>query len=500
MISSRSHKALGSGASLLTGLRSCRLCWRVTIWVFLAILAVEAIILFFSVERFEQDRVSELEREALVVARSVIRQSEILASDSYVERTGPILRDNTVLMGMRVWNESKGTLGTFGIEPPLGWRDAVETNSTVRARSPDGKYLFIRWSPARMKASVHVDATIILTEVAPQVRAFVVRIAGLVLIISLAVTAVTMFVLERFVLRPIRELHGGIRELATDPFGKAGGQLVSGGNDELGEFAVGFNNLSAQLNEAFSRIESQNQELIEKAMLEQENQAKRNFMASMSHELRTPLNAILGFSEMIRDQHLGPISPDVYISYAADIRKSGEHLLHLVDQLLNIERIDSGRIDLEIVPLDPEPLVLECWRYVSIAISKGISFTYRSEESELLVHADKLALRQILINLLSNAAKFSPEGGCIIVSVEADCNWNAIRISDNGSGIDPSVRKNLLEPFSTTNKDAYTTGDGVGLGLAITNGLLTAHQGRLRMIPNEPNGTVAVAEFPRRQE
>src|SRR3990170_3836243 len=151
---------------------------------------------------------------------------------------------------------------------------------------------------------------------------------------------------------------------------------------------------------------------------EQANIAKSQFLATMSHELRTPLNAIIGFSEVLKSELLGPLNVPQYKEYAGDIHQSGQHLLNLINELLDLSRIEAGRYELREAPLDLARVVEDCQRLLRLrADNKGLKLIEACEPDLPQLWADEQALRQICLNLLSNAIKFTPRGGTVTVKI-----------------------------------------------------------------------------------
>jgi two-component system cell cycle sensor histidine kinase PleC len=210
------------------------------------------------------------------------------------------------------------------------------------------------------------------------------------------------------------------------------------------------------------------------------NASKTAFLANMSHELRTPLNAILGFSEIIAQECFGPVGNSRYRDYAGDIHSSGAHLLSLINDLLDIAKIEAGRMDIA-----PNPL--EAARIFDIAL-KLIGTKAREKGQELSIavspaapplYADERALKQILINLVSNAVKFTPEGGRIeVVGGPARDGGFQIMVRDNGPGIPPDKLDKIFTPFSQVDNRYDRQAGGTGLGLALVRGLAELHGGR----------------------
>lgn len=198
---------------------------------------------------------------------------------------------------------------------------------------------------------------------------------------------------------------------------------------------------------------------------EEASHAKSEFLATMSHELRTPLNAILGFADILSHQYFGPTS-EKYKEYAEDIQSSGEHLLTLVNEILDLSTIEAGKQSLVKEKLSALEIVTECERIIEEkARSNGIDLVTKVPKDLPPLYADKRASKQILLNLLSNAVKFTPEGGKIMVSVKASKKDTTFKIADTGKGIPADKLLGLTDPFSRGEHDPYLAEEGWGLGL-----------------------------------
>jgi len=226
--------------------------------------------------------------------------------------------------------------------------------------------------------------------------------------------------------------------------------------------------------------------------------SKSAFVANMSHELRTPLNAILGFAEIIANGAMGPEVSGQYRSYARDIHDSGAHLLSLINDMLDVAKIEAGRMEIDRQIIDPKDDVATAVRLIrqrSDAKRQTISI---SVEDGLRVYADERAFKQILLNLLSNAIKFAPEGTTICVRGQSDPSGSArISVEDSGPGVPPEKLKQLFKPFSQVENRYDRNAGGTGLGLSLVRGLIALHGGRV-WLENKPGGAglIAVVEFP----
>jgi len=236
--------------------------------------------------------------------------------------------------------------------------------------------------------------------------------------------------------------------------------------------------------------------LAEKERAQAANKAKSEFLANMSHELRTPLNAILGFSEILQDQMFGPLGSAKYNEYAKDIHDSGKHLLNVINDILDMSKIEAGHIKLSCERIDLAPLIEECLRFTSIpAAYKNILIEQRIS-SGIKLTADRRAMKQILLNLLSNAVKFTNDGGRIAVRTRKVEDAVMLTIADTGIGIPKSALGKIGQPFEQVQNQYAKSKGGSGLGLAISRSLTTLHCGRMRIRSREGIGTVIAIRIP----
>ena len=230
---------------------------------------------------------------------------------------------------------------------------------------------------------------------------------------------------------------------------------------------------------------------------ESANRAKSSFLASVSHELRTPLNAILGFSEIIKDETFGPVGLKRYTEYARDIHDSGNHLLSLINDILDISKIEAGKFQLSKESFDLGALIQECLRLVQVRADKGdISLRYKPQELPDIL-ADKRAVKQALINLLTNAVKFTEPGGWVAAEVRADGDGFIIAVEDNGIGIAKSDIAKLGKVFTQIANPTRRNRDGTGLGLAITKSIIELHGGSFAIDSEMGKGTRVTFTLPR---
>ncbi len=232
---------------------------------------------------------------------------------------------------------------------------------------------------------------------------------------------------------------------------------------------------------------------------EEANLAKSRFLASMSHELRTPLNAILGFSEVMAKEVLGPMQNGTYREYASDIHASGEHLLNLINEILDLSRIEAGRYTINEEPLLLTDVADACIHMMKLkARNKNISLVPQFEPGMLRIEADERSIRQIVLNLMANAIKFTPNSGKIYIKV----GWTVgggqyISVRDNGPGIPPEEIPVVLSAFGQGSIAIKNAEQGTGLGLPIVQALVHIHDGQFHLFSKLREGTEALATFPR---
>ena len=234
----------------------------------------------------------------------------------------------------------------------------------------------------------------------------------------------------------------------------------------------------------------------EKTRAEEANQAKSKFLANMSHELRTPLNAIIGFSEIMESGMFGPLGAEKYREYCGDIHDSGQYLLDVINDILDMSKIEAGRIRLDFEDLALDPLLNECMRVVSArAQEKQLKLTARISP-DLGLRADRRALKQIVLNLLSNAVKFTPAGGRVTVRGRATDHCIVLGIADTGIGIARDALTRLGRPFEQVESQLTKSHQGSGLGLAIAKSLVELHGGTMRIRSTPGKGTMVVVRLP----
>lgn len=617
-------RAISSPLDGLLVYLKCRICWQLALAVFLCIVAIEAVILIPSVRSFERDLLLRLEESSFnaLAAVAEIYGGEQTSAD-LAQFEGAFAR-TTAIRGVSLLGPNGQRIATFGERPDLITNGERTSDSrldrfiTGRSRTEDGARYDVRWLQENTgltgDAVVRLDSSWINDEL----TAFVIRIAWLVLIISVFVSGGAMIVLGRSILTPMLQVRDAVVAAWNDPAQADTYRPDYRRNNEMGELVTALNQLlvrisrthreelamlnamASQTNVAItacdeggmliyandaalslcacrSMMEMQgkglprfgsddsdgapitlnelladgrysgeatlytgagspvpvyvnagvltndtNQPLryyatiddfseVREAQirLQQRNlelaaaeQTKSRFLANMSHEFRTPLNAIIGFSELIGDDLAGSSGNARHRTYIEDIHNSGMHLLGIITDVLDMAKIESGTVNVQFGDIVVTDVIDDALRMVAQqAKEKELTVTVDFDKTVPTVRADELKLRQILVNLLTNAVKFTPDGGAINLSAAPDYSDELgeclkIVVSDTGIGIAPAELSSVLEPFAQGTRTGQLQLGGAGLGLALCKSLSEAHDGTFTIESVLGEGTTATLHIP----
>jgi signal transduction histidine kinase len=228
------------------------------------------------------------------------------------------------------------------------------------------------------------------------------------------------------------------------------------------------------------------------------NRAKSDFLANMSHELRTPLNAIIGFSDIIKEQMLGPVGNERYVEYVRDINNSANHLLIVINDILDLSKIEFGNVPLIEENVDLHATIESCLTIIGErARNGGLTVEYKPLEQMPTLWAEQRRIKQILINLLSNAVKFTPQGGTITVSLRHETDGGlAIAVADTGIGIRREDFEAVMAPFGQADTGLDRQYEGTGLGLPLSKAFAEMHGGQLLLDSELGQGTTVTVILP----
>ncbi|NEO86211.1 MAG: response regulator [Spirulina sp. SIO3F2] len=300
--------------------------------------------------------------------------------------------------------------------------------------------------------------------------------------VSGVLAAVTIFLFNRQVRRPLSQLATVAQSLTAGNLEQRVEIQFQNRDDEMGHLQQAFNTMADQLQTTLEGLQDRNKTLAStNAELARATRLKDEFLANMSHELRTPLNAVSGLSQALMDEVYGPLTERQHVSLE-QILSSGEHLLSLINDILDLAKIESGKEHLQRVPLPISVLCQSCMALVRcLAEEKDIQLHVQVEVAPDWVEADERRIRQVLLNLLNNAIKFTPEGGTVTLTAEGDRAEQVLRLSvqDTGIGIAQEDMPKLFESFVQIESSLSRRYEGTGLGLALVHRLVALHSGSI---------------------
>ena len=295
---------------------------------------------------------------------------------------------------------------------------------------------------------------------------------------SVVVALLLGFLISRSLVGPIRKMDTRLAAIASGDFS---GHVDVPNRDELGALATNLNRMNDQLGRLYGELETASRH-------------KSEFLANMSHELRTPLNAVIGFSEVLEGRLFGELNAK-QAEYVTDIHTSGRHLLTLINDILDLSKIEAGRMDLQVAPFAISDVVQNAVALLrERATREGITLTSTVDPGTGVIHADERLIKQVLFNLLTNALKFTPRGGHVDVIASGNGDSVVVSVRDDGVGIAPADQARIFEEFQQAGTSHLQ--EGTGLGLAISRRFVELHGGRLWVESTPGTGSTFTVTVP----
>ena len=437
---------------------------------------------------------SEVVTSPLYLERGEVHFSAIAPIDVDGKRAGYLLRRYRIGEGRRAEETIHALAGpgvTMYYHNPDGTQWTTIAGKPSAAPQPrdssESTLLFVRegvgpvlTTQERVKgAPLLLSFEVPLSTVLAAPRQAVTRLSVLALVLTLFGAAVSSAASRR-VTRPIAALTAASESIAR---GDDTIRVPPEGHDEIARLAASFNRMAGEVGAARRELETQAGEaMAARAQAETASRAKSEFLTVMSHELRTPLNAIAGYTELLQMELRGPIT-DAQRRDLERIRSSSQHLLGLIGSVLDLSRIEAGRVTYELQPIAVDPFLAGLDSLVAPQASdKSLTLEYVGSAPNLGVIADREKLRQIMLNLLSNAIRYTPPGGRVTLSAKPSGDANvSIVVSDTGEGVPADARQRIFEPFVQLDRTLARSREGVGLGLAISRDLARGMGGDLTL-------------------
>ncbi|OGA66072.1 MAG: hypothetical protein A3G83_10230 [Betaproteobacteria bacterium RIFCSPLOWO2_12_FULL_68_20] len=350
---------------------------------------------------------------------------------------------------------------------------ADERPEAVIARDRSGREVLTSSAPIETLGWLVITEVPLREALAPLV-AELYRTA-LLLFVGFVLSVAASLALARRMVRPIRALQDGAARIGA---GELDQKFDVHTGDELESLAEQFNKMAAELKSSYADLERKVEERTRELAVA--NQHKSEFLANMSHELRTPLNAIIGFSEVLSEKMFGDVN-EKQLEYLRDIHSSGQHLLSLINDILDLSKIEAGRMELDLSRFDLSAALENALTLVrERATRNGVRLGLDADRVGEWV-ADERKFKQVLLNLLSNAVKFTPQGGSVRLSARRANGAVEIEVSDTGTGIAPEDRALVFEEFRQAGGDHLKRPEGTGLGLALAKRFVELHGGEIRL-------------------
>ena len=366
-----------------------------------------------------------------------------------------------------------------------------EGEPTIEDRATIQEMLPIRSAAESLASNLSTDAAELLNRTTDQIAKLIARnessyASSRSLFISVAAGAIVLALLLGFVLSwsligPIQQIDTRLASIASGNFS---GQVDVENRDELGALGANVNRMNDELRRLYTELEAASRH-------------KSEFLANMSHELRTPLNAIIGFSQVLRDEMVGPVN-EKQAEYLDDISSSGSHLLSLINDVLDLSKVEAGQIELEMHPFSlREALERGVVMVRERATEDGVRVAFDADPEVDVVDGDERRIKQVIFNLLSNAVKFTPSGGEIDVSATRVNGEVRVSVADTGPGIAPEDRERIFEEFQQS-ETGVGHREGTGLGLALSKRFVELHGGRIWLESELGHGSTFTFALPSR--
>ena len=310
-------------------------------------------------------------------------------------------------------------------------------------------------------------------------------------VIGIVLALAAAYVLARKLSQPILALQEGAARLGA---GDLQTRIDVRTGDEVEALANEFNHMAAELQELYTGLE---RKVAEKtAELEAANRHKTEFLANMSHELRTPLNAVIGFSEVLKERMFGDLNAK-QLEYARDIYGSGQHLLSLINDILDLSKVEAGYMSLDVQEFDVHSAVKNCCMLIRERVMRQrLHFECTVDPAIGKWPADERKFKQVLLNLLSNAVKFTAQGGSVELRAKVEDGWLVVSVRDTGIGISPEERAEIFKEFHQVRTVGTAKHEGTGLGLPLSRRLVELHHGTLTVESEPGRGSTFTARFP----
>ncbi len=382
------------------------------------------------------------------------------------------------------------------VKDALATKADSEWRETPEARDSTGEAVLSAYAPIQAtgwRVFVEEPAAAVFAPLYDAIlRTAFLLLAGVVL------SVVASVFLARRMVEPVRALQKGADRIGS---GDLSSRIEVKTGDELEDLAGRFNTMTDQLRESYAdlerKVEVRTAELRETSrQLEVANTHKSEVLATMSHELRTPLNAIIGFSEVMLSGMTGQL-PEKQKEFTADIRDSGKHLLALINDILDLSKIEAGRMELDIGRFDLKVAMSNAMTLVKGRAERhGIQLETTIAEDVAEFDGDERKFKQIVLNLLTNAVKFTPEGGTVTLGAQRANGAYVFSVSDTGIGIAPEDQGKIFEEFRQVGSDYERKAEGTGLGLTLTKKMIELHGGSIKVTSALGRGSTFTFELP----